>query len=267
MEPVSLHAAAPDPPDPTNRLGPPDGSGGSGQGERRGSERAHSNVRERGTEPLNAGLDRAGAAGTTCSVEAAGEAAHRANGEAALREQLEEARAAVGPAVEPGGHRAPAHPADRGRSSDDGRMGCTRKHEVVRSFLAAARGGVGPDRRSCCSSRVGRSSVVRCLDAGASRTWSVDALTCVLTRRSPRRIEHGVGSPACQLSGPRPAAGKTPFGPSGTAKVTRLSQRPRTQWRIPKPRSYARIRFKSHNLVTIAPWLRSPDRSWQTLDN
>ena len=78
------------------------------------------------------------------SVEPAGVAADGADGEAALRMQLEEARAAVGAAVELGGHRAPAHPANRGGSSDDGRMVGTRKHVVVRSFLGRGSGRCGP---------------------------------------------------------------------------------------------------------------------------
>jgi len=70
--------------------------------------------------------------------------------------------------------------------------------------------------------------------------------------------------PACQLSPARHDADKAPFGPLRTAKVTRHSQRATSPRPTTKPGSRTRIRFKSHNLVTIAPWLRSPDRAWQT---
>jgi glutamate dehydrogenase (NAD(P)+) len=70
-----------------------------------------------------------GPAGRPVSVQVASGAADRAYGDAALREQLQEARAAVGPAVEPGGRDRPApHAPNRSGSSNHGRMGCTRKH-------------------------------------------------------------------------------------------------------------------------------------------
>jgi hypothetical protein len=182
--------------------------------------------------------------------------------------QLEEARAAVRPAVEPGRHRAPAHPANRGRSSDDGRMVCTRKHEVVRSFLAATRGGMGPGRRSCCSSRVGRSSVCSVPGRG-SQSYLVgrcsDLRSLLGVHLDVSRM--GFVPPACQLSRARRGADKAPLDLPGTPKVTRYPQRATTPRRTRQPGQRARIRFKSHNLVTIAPRLRSPDRSWQTLDN
>src|SRR5206468_11473232 len=68
-----------------------------------------------------------------------------ADGDAALRLELQEAGAAVGPAVQlRAGVRASAHAPDRGGSSDDGRMVGTREHVVVRFPLVAVPGGVGP---------------------------------------------------------------------------------------------------------------------------
>jgi hypothetical protein len=202
------------------------------------------------------------------SIEPAAVPAHGADGEATLRVQLEEARAAVGPAVEPGRHRAPAHPANRGRSSDDGRMVCTRKHEVVRSFLPRLGAVWALAVGSCCSSRVGRSSD-NSVPGRGSQSYLVGRCSDLLSVPGVhlRRIENGVGSPACQLSRPRHGPGKAPFGPRRTANVIRHWQRATSLRRAQEACPCATIRFKSHNLVTIAPWLRSPDRSWQTLDN
>jgi hypothetical protein len=69
----------------------------------------------------------------------------------------------------------------------------------------------------------------------------------------------GAVPPACQLSRPGGARDKAPFGLPATPKVTSLRD-------LERP-SGTRNRFKSHNRVTIWPWLRSPDRPWQTLDN
>src|SRR4029079_11592753 len=70
-------------------------------------------------QPGNAGQ---GPAGKGRLVQVLGVAADRARGDATLRVQLEEAGAAIGPAIEPGRHRAPAHAANRGRASTDGRL-------------------------------------------------------------------------------------------------------------------------------------------------
>lgn len=104
---------------------------------------------------------------------------------------------------------------------------CAKACEVLR-FPCRGR-AVWAWRRSCCSSRVGRSSVVSVPGRGSESyrfQCSVDALTCGPTRRSPRRIEHGGGSPACQMLEAALAVDKAPFDPSQEAESQAASKRP-----------------------------------------
>ena len=181
--------------------------------------------------------------------------------------ELEEARAAVGPAVELGRHRSPAHAPNRCGSSDDGRMVGAREHVGSMFSLVARRGDVGPGRRSLvlvagwaiermfCTS-LGRGSVsYRFLD-------SVDAQTCCpflafnLTsssmRSSPRRVKSSHrGRPAGE--GPLDPA-RTADGPS-VAVPCRLSAGSQTTLAWSSGRSSA-ARFTSHHPASTGLWLR-----------
>jgi hypothetical protein len=120
---------------------------------------------------------------------------------------LEEARAAVGPAIELGRHRAPAHAAHRSGSSGDGRMRAsgpvgTRQHWAVR-FLCRDRERCGRSTAVLVARR-GWSDRAMFLPGRGSESYrfldSVDAQTCCpivafnLTRSSMR-----ASPPACQM--------------------------------------------------------------------
>ena len=108
-------------------------------------------------------------------------AADRARGDAVRRIDVEEAGAAVRPAIRPGRlHGTPTHAAHGTGATRQGRCGCTGKHGWFFDSLLRARRRVGRPARLTSGARHGRNeagaAVIRCWCTGArfrvARPWS-----------------------------------------------------------------------------------------------